>query len=773
MKIYQPLNSGKREIRLLVIEPPVRRILLPLAWGWSRVLRQPLADRSGPIRCRLEPVSLDEAPVYNALSYVWGDPNDTREIIVDEAPVQVTANLHAFLRHYRANAWRRRALPIWIDAVCINQADNVEKSHQIRLMRTVFAAAARVWMWVDEDEGVFKGVCHQMDLMKWGWRLYRILYDFLPLLDFLWPDRELLRRLARIVYVLELVRPPWLGTATRETRLEACRKFFAKPFWTRMWIVQEFVLASRGVVACGSKTRPLGDFLKARAALRLFNDSDPRQGGNETSRSLSSVARLFSSGGFEFYSSLREAFCGDEVRVDYYTNRSMQVLRLLYEDRPPGKVMEEKPALVEPSILDLAVSCQIHSLTATKQLDKIYALLGILVPEKVYIQPDYDKTTLQLHKDVVVGGIKQSGSLRCFSVGGIGLRDQRQAVQASFDREAEHRPSWVADIGKPLFPVYRLFSPTGHTPHTDASGSLSADFRFRLNDDILESSGFVVDRVARLIDISRSVEGAAERVVLPSHSWTDDMRNEWSAHRIIKACVGFLGGEIPPHPTGIPWLQVLFRTLFVSLSHVPRGSPDFHCAQCHQPFGTCVLGFLSYAKDAMTELGLPQKSTATTSNSHNNHSKSTAARAPAVAGARIGISAGTVLADPFNPLPWDDFGEREDAFNWLELRYEFEIETAPEIERARMTALAHMDVLRWCSRFFTTRGGYYGICRAVLLEGDLICVLPTCPVPVIVRPDGDGYYVLVGDCHIYGMMQGEMVPRIRAGEFTRQIFQFR
>lgn len=48
----------------------------------------------------------------------------TKSIFVDGHETQVTTNLEAALRHLRDSD---NALTIWVDAICIIQADNEEK----------------------------------------------------------------------------------------------------------------------------------------------------------------------------------------------------------------------------------------------------------------------------------------------------------------------------------------------------------------------------------------------------------------------------------------------------------------------------------------------------------------------------------------------------------------------------------------------------------------------------------------------------------------------
>lgn len=41
-------------------------------------------------------------------------------------------------------------MTIWIDSICINQSDNIEKAGQIPLMGDIFSTAETVYIWLDE-----------------------------------------------------------------------------------------------------------------------------------------------------------------------------------------------------------------------------------------------------------------------------------------------------------------------------------------------------------------------------------------------------------------------------------------------------------------------------------------------------------------------------------------------------------------------------------------------------------------------------------------------
>src|SRR3569833_3269974 len=84
-----------------------------------------------------------------ALSYVWGDPKETKKKSKKTGFQEVTKNLHSALVRLR-HPQRERTL--WIDALCITQTNLDEKRHQIALMRTIYKKANTVIKWLGEPE---------------------------------------------------------------------------------------------------------------------------------------------------------------------------------------------------------------------------------------------------------------------------------------------------------------------------------------------------------------------------------------------------------------------------------------------------------------------------------------------------------------------------------------------------------------------------------------------------------------------------------------------
>jgi Heterokaryon incompatibility protein (HET) len=123
-KVHSKLKKDGNAFRLLYLEPA--------------------DDYHAEVRCELRQVNLDKRPVYKALSYAWGDPSLTLPIFINGKTHHVTANCHAALLRLRETGERC----MWIDAICINQEDDKEKSTQVALMRDIYHFADEVIVWL-------------------------------------------------------------------------------------------------------------------------------------------------------------------------------------------------------------------------------------------------------------------------------------------------------------------------------------------------------------------------------------------------------------------------------------------------------------------------------------------------------------------------------------------------------------------------------------------------------------------------------------------------
>jgi hypothetical protein len=109
----------------------------------------PHADETAPIKGQLFNFSLSN-PVkgtylYDAVSYVWGDPHRLETIEIDQCILKITVSLHTALVHLRDPHFER---VIWVDAVCINQDNLEERGNQIKSMPQIYGKAQRVIVWL-------------------------------------------------------------------------------------------------------------------------------------------------------------------------------------------------------------------------------------------------------------------------------------------------------------------------------------------------------------------------------------------------------------------------------------------------------------------------------------------------------------------------------------------------------------------------------------------------------------------------------------------------
>ncbi|KAI3316760.1 heterokaryon incompatibility protein-domain-containing protein [Xylariaceae sp. AK1471] len=131
---YRPLHSASkrdRAIRLLQLNP---------------------GNAGEPLTARLINTDLVSAHRrYTALSYVWGRApeygNEQARIYIDNMYLPIWDNLNMALHHLRST---NLMVTLWVDALCINQADQEEKSSQVALMTDIYGGAEKVHAWLGE-----------------------------------------------------------------------------------------------------------------------------------------------------------------------------------------------------------------------------------------------------------------------------------------------------------------------------------------------------------------------------------------------------------------------------------------------------------------------------------------------------------------------------------------------------------------------------------------------------------------------------------------------
>ncbi|KAG8529616.1 uncharacterized protein KY384_006253 [Bacidia gigantensis] len=105
--------------------------------------------RGDALQGHLRVSNFDKRLYYEAVSYVWGSETDPVDLNCDGHQVKITQNLAAALRRFRREDSART---LWVDSVCINQANLQERSHQVHMMSDIYRKASCVLIWLGEDE---------------------------------------------------------------------------------------------------------------------------------------------------------------------------------------------------------------------------------------------------------------------------------------------------------------------------------------------------------------------------------------------------------------------------------------------------------------------------------------------------------------------------------------------------------------------------------------------------------------------------------------------
>lgn len=359
---------------------------------------------------------------YTALSYVWGNPAFIKPMVCNGKPFYTTVNLDIALRSLRNVDV---AVMLWIDQICINQADLEEKTQQVLLMSRIFDHAWSTLVWLGEEadncSGALKTIFAVNDAFQY------INEDWIP-------EPEDFERM----FLPAPGSPKW-------SELD---KFLARPWFQRVWIIQEIVFSRNIHFLCGPNYISWQD-ISLFAICMIQHDL---------------VQYLSLNGPLQKTSS--ESGCGrlmDIFNIQGYFTSFANPQPLL-------------TALVEG-----------RGAQATDPRDKVFAVMGMT---PTIINPDYSKATFDVYTEAAesVEPEDMVAMLCCV--------DHPQPVAGS--------PSWVPDWSTPRQTTALGYSSTSKAVYQNGKFSKLRPRPIRQNGKSLIVIGTLFDTISNLTAVASS-----------------------------------------------------------------------------------------------------------------------------------------------------------------------------------------------------------------------------------------------------------------------------
>ncbi|KAI1035565.1 hypothetical protein LB504_005987 [Fusarium proliferatum] len=339
---YQtPLDTSKPEIRLLEV-----------------------VEDKDAVSCKLHTVTFSKQLRFAALSYVWGSAPDRVNINIDGVEVPVSKSLAHALKEVRGY-WRyefpdrdQSKFRIWVDAVCINQADAAERTEQVKLMGDIYSSADLVlgWLGSEESDKILTAVTIIMVLNR-AFRAAK--WDVDNLMD------------------LEWLRSCGL------TKEPECDKFWASlddlallPYWRRVWILQENVLASTLFYIAPRVCIEYSSLMNACRMFEILSLELTQKQATKPSFVPSHIWMKFCPPKGTGFIQLRNIF-----RFD--------IAKTMYKESLTESREEQQRNPVQLSVFG-------GTLEATDPKDHIYGLLGL---SSLPLSPDYTKSVRDVYID--------------------------------------------------------------------------------------------------------------------------------------------------------------------------------------------------------------------------------------------------------------------------------------------------------------------------------------------------------------------------------------
>lgn len=206
----------------------------------------------GKVCCRLIQGPHMRTLFYEAISYNWGNPDATEEILIDGCTKLVTKSVHEILTSYSS-----LFLPklLWIDNICINQADQIEKSQQVPLMERIYRSAIFTTVFLGqapvEDTTIplrYDGLRPRNKDIETYFKDARLTFDLLRELHVL-QDGALRGSDMSAYQLFEQLSI----SKSKQRQWAALLKMLQHPWFDRVWVIQEVALSADVYVRYGDE----------------------------------------------------------------------------------------------------------------------------------------------------------------------------------------------------------------------------------------------------------------------------------------------------------------------------------------------------------------------------------------------------------------------------------------------------------------------------------------------------------------------------------------
>ncbi|QKD57102.2 heterokaryon incompatibility protein-domain-containing protein [Fusarium oxysporum Fo47] len=375
----------------------------------------PLQD----LKCELVIKPLDKAEPYQAVSYTWSDQKPTEEVIINESRLLITPNAYKALRSMQS-MWSTKM--VWIDSICINQGNNSEKTAQIALMTDIYSKASQVTVWLGDSYDGHLAMQLTAELS-------------ITLLT---------------VPALDLVK--WYGNQLETPRWLALKKLVLRPWFSRVWVVQEVAVASSVQVRYGNLQLTWESLLPVFSAVvgptTCLLALDPRT-GVEASRNNQNA-----------------------MVMEYFRNNRKQ---------------NTKISLF--ACLELCIG-----FSSKDPRDKIFALQAMSREGLGNLKPDYNKSAFEVYTDVARYILRTTDTNRLSMLSLAGTGFPRATI-------VDGLPSWVPqwnsrESGIPLTNTYNRKGPCVYD--YNASSSTLPVIHWRQDPKLLVVGGVYIDEIVAI-----------------------------------------------------------------------------------------------------------------------------------------------------------------------------------------------------------------------------------------------------------------------------------